>query len=406
MLRNIEITKISSDYKGIAEYNNKKYFIEGTLPGDIVNIEIIKETNKYSLANVVEFIRKSDARVEPKCPYFGECGGCDLQYMSNNLYYKTKIETISKKLSCSSFKIPEINIFKVDENKRRKINLKYIDGKYGFFKKNSKKLVEIKNCLCICNELNEVIRKLINIKFTYLESIDMIKLNSGTHLIFNFFQEPKINELSLINSFKNISEVGYTIVEKQNYKTFFINQKPIIKIDNLVIELSNKYFIQPTYESQKFIINIIKNELKNYRNIVDLYCGLGTYSFPLSRTKNVTCFEGENMMIDSIKHNKKQLNIENIKPYTRDLFKKPLKMVELNQFDATVINPPRNGAENQCKYLSQSKLEKIIYISCNPNTLYRDLKLFVDSYKLDKVIVVDQFYWSKHTECIIILTKK
>lgn len=406
MLKNIEITRISDDYKCIVEYNNKKYFIDGVLPGDIVNIEINKETNKYSLAKVVEFIKLSDARIEPKCSYFNECGGCDLQYMNNHFYYKTKIEIISRKLSNSGFKIPEISIFKVEESKRRKINLKYSNGKYGFFRKNSNDLVEIKNCLCICSELNEVISELKNIKFTYLDSIDITKLHNGIHLIFNFSHEPKINEFSQINFFKNIAEVGYTILKKQNYKTVFINQKPTINLDGLLIELPSKYFIQPTNESQQFIINTIKNELKNYKNIVDLYCGLGTYSFPLSRTSNLVCFESENIMVNSIKYNKKQLNIENIKTFSRDLFSKPLQIVELNEFDVAIINPPRNGAEKQCKYLSQSNLEKIIYISCNPKTLSRDLKLFVNSYHLDKVIIVDQFYWSKHTECITVLVRK
>ena len=108
-------------------------------------------------------------------------------------------------------------------------------------------------------------------------------------------------------------------------------------------------------------------------------------------------------MINSIKNNSFKSSINAVK---RDLFNQPLTNKELDNFDGIVINPPRNGAENQCKFIYKSSLKKIVYVSCNLDTFMRDTKLFVDKYKLEKLYLVDQFYMSKHFEVIGVFNLK
>ena len=183
---------------------------------------------------------------------------------------------------------------------------------------------------------------------------------------------------------------------------------PIIKNNDLFLTLKNKqillpnnFFMQATKESQDFMINKVCEEIKDYKNVYDLYCGIGTYSFPLSDyNKKITCFEGEDLMIDSIKKNINKSNIKNLFFEKKDLYNQPI--TDFKNVDALVINPPRNGAGNQCKFIKN--IDKIIYVSCNPETFKKDLEILKNNnYIISKIILIDQFFYSNHVEIICIL---
>lgn len=398
ILNNIEIKEISKDYKGITIINNKKCFIDNVIIGDIVDIGVYKETSKYYLAKVINFIKKSNDRIEYKCEY-NNCGGCDFECVSEEYYYKIKSEILYSNIikNFPYFNKENLNIFKVGYGKRRRITLNYANGAFGFFEKESNNIVHIKKCLNVVEDINLIIEKLDNLKLPNLSSLDITKIDNGIILNFNFSNSFNINELKKIEFLKPYSILISYCINQSTPIRYFIKEEPILKLGNKNIIIPEKCFLQATKESQDFMIDTVCKNLEGFKKIADLYCGVGTYSFPLSEKSKVFSFEGDELMVNSINKNSFKTKIVVSK---RDLFKQPLICSELNKFDGIVINPPRNGAENQCKFIAKSKVKKIIYISCSLEAFIRDTKLLTNKYKLTNLYMIDQFYMSKHFEII------
>ena len=393
----------SSNYEAYGALNDKKCFVKNSVIGDVVNIEIEKENKNCYFAKIINIIKSSENRVIPFCKYFGKCGGCDFQFLDEKYYYEFKKKEIYNYFVRNNFAIDFENIefFKTGKYSRRRINLKYSAGKYGFFKNNSNEVIEFDECQLINKEIQEIINLLKKIRLSNLISVDITNIDNGITINFIFNKEPNIKDFEKLTEIKQKSIlISYSINDENIFFTIYKKEDPIVKIDNKNIFIPEKCFLQSTKESQDFMIEKVKEYSKNYKNIADLYCGIGTYSYPLCDSAKVFSYEGNSFMIDNFKKNS-----GNIRAFTRDLFNQPLTHTELNNFDLVVIDPPRNGAENQVKYLSKSKVKRIIYISCSVDALMRDLKILKTNYAIKKVFFVDQFYMTKHCEIVLILDK-
>ena len=193
---------------------------------------------------------------------------------------------------------------------------------------------------------------------------------------------------------------------------------------DIKIDLGANIFLQATNAGQDIIINEINNLVTSRQavgneamrdsdkilNVIDLYCGIGTYSFAVlssnSRVK-IKAFEGEKSMIEVLNKNaiKNNLN-QKIQGFERDLVKTPLLPKELAGQNLAIINPPRNGAESQIQHLAKSKIKSIIYISCNPSAFAIDAKILLQNgYKISKIKAIDQFVYSHHLELVAIFEK-
>ncbi len=409
MVNSVNINSISSDYCGIGLVDGKKCFVDNALTGDVVNVDIYRETKKFCCAKIIDFIKKSDLRENKiKCKFYDKCGGCSLQHIKNEYYNNLKIENFYRDFSRLGFIISEENkhFFTVGCGKRRRINLKYNNGSYGFFEKNNNKIVVVDKCINVVDKINEIISLFRELRLKNLNSVDIFEGYNGigVNLIFN--NEPDIKEFEKLNIFKDeVCYINYTYPDKKSFVPIIKNDVLTLKLGEYIIDLPESFFIQATVESQDFMINTIEDKLINFERIVDLYCGVGTYSFPLSKTHKVDGFEGDANMVKSCRHNIDKLNIKTMNVYQRDIFNQPLSINVLNDYDAAVINPPRNGAENQCKFLSKSNVRKIIYVSCDKTSFLNDLKLFKDKFTVESITLVDQFYWSNHIEIICSLCK-
>lgn len=398
LVKNVEINNISKDYKGICYINNFKCFVDEAIAGDVVDIEIYKETNKFYFAKIKKIIKPSVYRnLNIQCKYYKKCGGCLLQHINLDYYYKLKEEYIK-----NLFGIDKINTFKIGYNKRTRVNLKYLNGKYGFYQKNTTNIVCIKNCLNLTNSINNIIDKLDGIKLTNLDSVDIFEVDNGVGMNLIFNKDPNISEFKKLDIFKDcIISINYTYKDKKSFISIIKNDDLFLTLKNKKIILPNNFFMQATKESKDFMIDEICKEIQNYKNVYDLYCGIGTYSFPLTDyNKKVTCFEGEDLMIECIKKNINTLNIKNLFFEKKDLYNQPI--TDFKNVDAVVINPPRNGASNQCKFIKN--IEKVVYVSCNPETFKKDFEILKkNGYMIEKITTIDQFFYSSHIEMICVL---
>lgn len=391
----IEILKLDHQGRGIGKLNNKIVFVPNTLPGEIIEIEIIQEKKNYIEGKVKKYIKTSKKRIKPPCPYYNLCGGCNLMHMNyqDQLEYKQqKIENIIHKYTSQNIKInkiiPSSNIY----NYRNKITL-HIKDKIGLYEDNSNNIIEIEKCLLADNKINNILQEL---KSKELQE-DEIVIRSSYNDSLIYYQ----NKNNLLNNIKcpNI-----------------INKSILIKGNNYIIEKLKdyKFIISPTsffqvntrqtinlYEKIKELAHLNKNNI-----ILDLYCGTGTIGLYLSKEcKEILGVELNEDAIKDANKNKKLNNINNAKFIVGDA-KQIIKKLNYKP-DIIIVDPPRSGLfKGMINDLIKFKANKIIYVSCNPLTLSRDLKELINPYKIEQIQPLDLFPNTYHVECICLLTKQ
>jgi 23S rRNA (uracil1939-C5)-methyltransferase len=182
---------------------------------------------------------------------------------------------------------------------------------------------------------------------------------------------------------------------------------PIVRFGEAEVTLPRDGFLQPTEEGQAILQAKVLEGVKNAKAVADLFAGVGTFALMLAQKARVHAVETERASLDALAAAAR--GTPGLKPVTvekRDLFKVPLGVLELAKFDAVVLDPPRVGANAQAKELAKSKIRRIVYVSCNPQSFARDARILVDGgYTMGTIAPVDQFLWSSHIELVAAFTR-
>lgn len=391
----LKINRFDHQGRGIGILNNKIIFIKNALPDEIVEYEIIKNKKNYLEGKIIKIIKQSNKRIKPICPYYNICGGCQLMHIDyeQQLKFKQeKIENIIHKYTENYIQIN--NIIKCDNiyNYRNKATI-HVDKIVGFFQDNTNKIINVNYCYLLDSTINNILKELSNKKYEKDEII--IRSNGNDTLIYH---NNKKNNLSNINA-DNI-----------------ILKDEIIKGNNYIIENLNKYkfLVSPTsffqvntkqtiklYDIIKQLANLNKNDY-----VLDLYCGTGTIGIYLSEYCNkVLGVEINKYAIKDANENKKINNIKNIDFIVGDA----KDVIKKTNFKPTVIivDPPRSGLfKGMINDLIKFNAEKIIYVSCEPITLARDLKELKNFYDIKTIQPIDMFPNTYHVECVSLLYLK
>ena len=384
---------------GIAYVGDKITFVPNTVPGDTVAITITKENKKYNIAKVDKYIKLSSRRVKPKCPYFDICGGCTLQSISyeDTINYKyNKVKNLFKKNNIDIN--PTIIKNPSPFNYRNKISLKVVDKKIGFYEENTHNIVEIKECIIASSAINKTI-PLIS-EFNIINGSITIRSNKNDEILIIIESNDKLNiDINYLKT--QIKLVGIVI----NNETFYG--------DNFLIENINDYFYKISYDSffqvNPYVASILFNEVSKRINeedtVLDLYCGVGTLSLNAYRAKEVIGVEiVENAILNAI-FNARINKIDNVKFILNDSTKVVSKLNK--KFSKVIVDPPRSGlTKTIIDNILSINSEEIIYVSCDPATLVRDILLFIDKYSVSEAIIFDMFSYTYHVETMIILKRK
>lgn len=396
---NIKIEKIDDFGRGIGYVNNKIIFIDNAMIGEIVDVNIIKQTTKYYEGIVTNYIKKSNDRVNIKCPYYNCCGGCNILHMDYNTqinYKKDKLKNILNKFSNIDL---EINIIKNKDiiNYRNKIELKIQDNRWGYYNSKTHNFVEINNCLLAKGSINKVIK---NKKYIYIKNGSItIKSNYNDEILLNIKTDDKIN-IDINNLKNNIKLVGIVINDKIYYG------------DNFFYEMINNKLFKVNYNSFFQINNFITNEMIKVikdnccgKILLDLYCGVGFLGQAIDyRFNKIYGIElNRNSILDAI--NNAKINKVNNTYYMCGDSSKLIENIKEN-IDTLIIDPPRSGLyKTMIKDIINTNANKIIYVSCNPITLARDINLLKENYSVNKIYLLDMFSNTYHFETVCILEK-
>ena len=370
---------------GIGKINDMVIFIKGALLNEKVKVEVIDRKKNYLIGKIIEIINKSKYRIEVECKYNDLCGGCSFLHTTYNNEKNIKTKYLEKLFNR---KIDYLNINNI-YNYRNKVVLHVYEGKLGFYNDKTHDLCEIDSCLLLNPKINLTI---LNLKKYNLSDVYEIMIRC-------------INDKIMINIKSNTDNININNIECDS---LYINDKFIKGNEYLIDEINNyKFSIYPNSfyqinkEGMTNIYNQASNYLGNYNSLLDLYCGTGTIGIWVNNNKSkITGIEINKSSIKNANINLKLNNIKNIKFICNDA-----KNVK-DKFDSIIVDPPRSGlSKSVINYLNNSNSNKIVYISCNPNTLKRDIDL-LSNYELKEISYTDMFPRTRHVECVTLLCRK
>ncbi len=390
----VHIDRMDHFGNGIGNINGKIIFVKGALTGETVDVTITKDKKSFMEGTINTIIYKSSKRVEPFCKYFGVCGGCSLCHLNyeNTLEYKK--ERVKNILS--KFDIPKINVIRNENDLyyRNKIELKIVDGKLGFYEKNTHNLIEIKEC--------KVTKKSINKSFEFVKNMKLENANVTIRANYN-------DEVLIIID----SKEKPVILNPEDYKIvgIVLNDKCIYGQDNFMEKINNLFFTV-SYNSFFQVNNYINLELFNLikenivgKTVLDLYSGVGTLSIVASKV--VDKVYSIEVIPNAVKNALINAKINKCDNINFILGKVEDKIGFINdKIDTIIVDPARAGLDKKTiEVINNICPQRIIYVSCDTQSLANNL-VDLANYEIKKFYILDMFSYTYHIECFCILDRK
>lgn len=323
------------------------------------------------------------------CPSFERCGGCFYQHLPFEDYLKNKYNFVKTAFLNQGIDCEIQPIVSIPFGTRRRATFAFQKGKIGFNALKSHQIIALNACPALVQPLSDFLPRLQTLIRELKGSGEIAVLNTP------FGIDMHIKRSGVGNLTLNQRELLADFALKNNVARLLYNKEPIVQ--QIQLPFPPDSFLQPSAEGEEVLVNLVLTHLGDSKKVADLFCGSGTFTKPIAQ-KGLSV-QGYDIAGDSLKA------LGNM-GFERDLFRNPLLPNELNAFDAVVIDPPRAGGKEQCRQLAQSQVQRILMISCNPNTASRDIKdLMNGGYKLEKIIPVDQFVYTNHIEIFCVLTK-
>lgn len=407
----VELLGRSGD--GMVRHANQSFYIPGTLPGEQLHLRLTD-----GKAELIE--RETDApnRVVPLCSLANTCGGCALQHMSPDSLLSWKVEQVQRALTKSGFeKLPTPRIYQTAPQSRQRIDLalQRIPGgiTLGLHQRGGDP-VDMTECHLIHPKLLELLPPLRQClaslgALTGRGSLAINLLDSGPDLTLETPAPLTSSDKEKLAAFArahHITRITWRPAPGKETETAVQNAPVIHHFADVKVSPPPASFLQASHEGEEAIVSSVLEglpPLNRKDRIIELYAGCGTLTFPLSQKGQVKAYEGDSAAISALRTASHGTRAEG---FERDLNRQPLLPQELNQARVLVLDPPYSGAGKQIGTISRSTVRDIVYVSCNPAALEKDLSsLKKAGFALISWAVVDQFLWSTEVEAVLTLSR-
>lgn len=304
------------------------------------------------------------------CPFFGKCGGCALDFTSPT--YREEKQRLLNGVPVTR------DAVWVAPGGRRRADFCFAGGRFGFFARGTRDIVPITSCPNLCDEINAVIPSLSALPWAGSGAVLVTLCDNGLDIGITSnipYCTPAFRDVA-----RNVDAARIT----WNGRIIKQNSAPVVNFGGALVEYPPHAFLQPTVHGADVIRDMVVRAAHSCRRVADLFCGLGNFTHALHAD-----------------------GFDVVGPFVnRDLFKNPLTVGMLNTYDCVVMDPPRAGALAQCRELIKSNVARIIYVSCNPVTFMRDMRVLCGGgYTLRELTPVDQFAGSSHWELVAVFGK-
>ncbi|ENH96434.1 RNA methyltransferase [Gracilibacillus halophilus YIM-C55.5] len=438
----VEVTfeDMTHEGSGVGKVNGYPLFVPYGLPGEQAKVKVIKVKKNFGFGKIIEFYNQSDERVDPPCDVFYKCGGCQLQHMSYQRQLDMKHDQVQNALKKIAHidDIPIHPTIGMDDPWRYRNKVQIPVGSKngelitGFYRKRSHDIIDDMDHCIITDEtadrMVDAVREIAN--RLGISAYDETN-HRGTlrHIMVRVGQETNQTMIVLVTRKENVPQLDKLVEEiRASYphvksviqnvnaertnvilgkktKVLWGNEYIYDEIDGIRFAISAKSFYQvnPTQTKKLYDKAIEYADIAGDETVIDAYCGIGTISLSLAKkAKKVYGVEVVPQAVSDAKENAKLNNIDNAAFYVGEAEKvMPWWTAQGLQPDVIVVDPPRKGCDEELlNAMIQMKPKRIVYVSCNPSTLARDLNILEDGgYQTKEVQPVDMFPQTKHIEC-------
>lgn len=408
MTTRFEIARLGAHGDGVVDANGGHIFIPFALPGETVTAA--REKDRAQLISVIE---PSAQRIDPACKHFTECGGCAIQHLEDSAYRDWKRGLVAHALKARGIDAAVGELVACPPHSRRRAAFTARNTEtglhLGYNKAFSHTLVDIEECPVLLPSIVEaagILRHLAGIiantskPFRFL----VTATESGFDIAASDCGKPTeairraATDFVIRSKIARLSIDGEIVVEPV---------KPMLTFGNATIAPPPGAFVQAVAEAEGAMASLVAGHMRKAKKVADLFSGCGTFALRLAAKSEVHAVEGDGPALAALDRGFRFANgLKRVTVERRDLDRRPLTFKELNAFDGIVFDPPRAGAEDQCKQIARSDVPYVAAVSCNPATLARDLRILIDGgYALRAVTPIDQFLWSHHVEAVAFLEK-
>ncbi len=442
----VEIIDNGYDGEGIAKIEDFTIFIPGAIKGEKCRILIVKVNKAFAFGKLIEVIKKSNNRVQADCSTYKRCGGCNLRHIKYEETLNIKRGMVQNLVNRTLNKNIVVNkVIGMEHPFHYRNKLQYpvgIDKNnnpiMGVFANRTHEIIPVTNCLIQNREAEKVAKKV----FEFIKQNDISIYNENTregairHIVVkigirtdeimciivsnqeNFKQEDKLVEV-----IKNECPKVKTIIKNINNRNtnVILGDRNIIlygdgfiydKLGEYTFKISPMSFYQtnPIQTEVLYSKAIEFSKLDKEDVLYDLYCGIGTIGiFASNKVKQVYGIEIVEEAVEAARENAKLNNIDNVEFIAGDVEEAFKQLIEEKNVKPTaiIVDPPRRGLDNTTiNKILDLEVKRVVYVSCNPATMVRDLKKLEEKYEVKEIQPVDMFPFTSHVECVAVLELK
>jgi 23S rRNA (uracil1939-C5)-methyltransferase len=428
----VDILSLDHEGHGVARIDGKVTFVDGALAGERAEIAVYREHAKYNSANAIAILKASSQRAEPRCQYFGRCGGCSIQHLEVSAQVAAKQRVLEDNLARIGKVSPDVMLAALHGpswryRTRARLSARWVDkkggGLVGFREKRSSFIADMTSCEVLTADVSRLIqplRELIN-ELSNAERIPQIEVAVGEHvtvLVFRLLEPWSEDDAVKVRAFAEQHHVQVWEQAKgpDTVRPFWPDIAPELSYSlpefGLVMPFRPTDFTQVNVAINRALVSraVRLLEPRPGERIVDLFCGLGNFTLPLATSgADVLGIEGSAELVARARENALRNKLGNARFVVDNLFEMtPEKFAALGAFDKLLIDPPRSGAIEVVKSLPDTGApHRIVYVSCDPATLARDAEVLVNvkGYRLEAAGVANMFPHTAHVESIALFTR-
>ncbi|HZA01222.1 MAG TPA: methyltransferase [Hyphomicrobiaceae bacterium] len=402
----VDIVSLGAQGDGIAETVEGPIYVPYALPGE-----------RWIVADGGPAERLSDSpqRQPALCRHFGQCGGCIAQHMSARLYRGWKQGLVAQAFAHRGIDAPlaEMRMVLPQSRRRAVFGIARKGGRVvlGFREEGKHALVDLAECPVLDPSIVAALGWLREMAVIALGEdaggrLLVTRFDNGLDVAFEGGRSRPTPEVRA--ALARLAEAARLLRLSVDGDVIVIRGRPMLTSGGVTIAPPPGVFLQAVPEAEAIMIDLIVAATDRANTVADLFCGIGTFTFPLARRARVLGVDSDRRALEALEAAAKAAQaIKPVAVKVRDLFREPLARKEFEPFDAVVFNPPRAGAKAQAEMLAKSRVPTVVGISCNPATLARDARILIDGgYQLEKVSPIDQFLFSPHVEAVAVFRRR
>ncbi len=426
------IESLDHEARGITRQEGKTIFVDGALPGETVEYASFRRKPNYELAHLVGVLKPSNARVEPRCPHFGICGGCAMQHMEPSAQVAAKQRVLEDGLWHIGRVRPERILPPIfgepwGYRHRARLAVRKVERKggvlIGFHEKRSSYIADMQTCAVLPPHVSAMLmplRELIG-ALSIVERMPQLELAVGEHctaLVLRILQPLTGADEKMLRAFADRHRVVFYLQPKGPDTAYRFYPEDAPRLSYALPEFGLELDFKPTDFTQ---VNHAVNRILVRRalglldpqpgeRIADMFCGLGNFTLPIARSgASVVGIEGSPALVKRGRESAVANGLgERVEFGVANLFEaSEASLAKLGRFDKMLIDPPREGALELVKALGADAPGRIVYVSCNPSTLARDAAILVTlkGYRFAAAGVVNMFPHTAHVESIAVFER-